>query len=236
MFVTTAHQRVSESLRDSIDTGVWSSGDQLPTEMELMRQYGVSRNTVRQALANLEMSNHVRRQQGKGTFVSELGVSHVLGDLRSFTETLRDLKMVPGIENLSIQVDASPPEEAKRFLPGTHLWVVERTRTADGRPFSRMQSWLPDAIASALDPNLFGENQSLYAQIENVLNIRPAEATEIIRSEGATREDATALKIDQDTPLLSTYRWTSDHRGQAIEYVRSVSPGDRYEYVIKLRQ
>lgn len=201
-----------------------------------MRTYGVSRNTVRQALANLEMSNQVRRQQGKGTFVSEQGVSHVLGDLRSFTETLRDLKMEPGIENLTIRVDDSPPDEAKSFLPGAHLWVVERTRTADGRPFSRMQSWLPDAIASALDPQQFAKNQSLYGQIEATLGIRPAAATEIIRSEGATPADAAALGLARDTPMLSTYRWTSDHRGQPLEYVRSVSPGDRYEYVIKLRQ
>jgi len=223
-------------VRRSIDAGQWTPGQQLPTEMELMSQFGVSRNTVRQALASLEMSNHVRRQQGKGTFVSEQGVSHVLGDLRSFTETLRDLKKIPGIADLSIRVDENPPDEAKSFLPGTHLWVVERTRTADGRPFSRMQSWLPDAIASALILDDFAENQSLYAQIENVLGIRPTEATEIIRSEGATIEDAAVLKISQGVPLLSTYRWTSDHRGQAIEYVRSVSPGDRYEYVIKLRQ
>lgn len=234
--MTTAYQRVSDSVRDSINAGIWKPGDQLPTEMELMRQHGVSRNTVRQALAHLEMSNLVRRHQGRGTFVGEQGVSHLLGDLRSFTETLRDLNKVPGISDLHITVDDAPPEEAKKFLPGTHLWVVERVRTADGRPFSRMQSWLPDAIASALDPEQFAENQSLYAQMEAILGIKPAEGTEIIRSEKATAEDAAALDVARGTPLLSTYRWTSDHRGQPIEYVRSVAPGDRYEYVIKLRQ
>lgn len=234
--MTTAYQRVSDSVRDAISAGIWKPGDQLPTEAELMREHGVSRNTVRQALAHLEMSNLVRRHQGRGTFVGEQGVSHLLGDLRSFTETLRDLDMIPGISDLRITVDEHAPEEAKKFLPGTHLWVVERLRTADGRPFCRMQSWLPDAIASALTPDHFSKNQSLYAQIETVLGIKPAEATEIIRSEKATPEDAKALEVPRGTPLLSTYRWTSDHRGQPIEYVRSVSPGDRYEYVIKLRQ
>lgn len=232
--MSTAYQRVADSLRHLINSGEFRTHEKLPGEMELARTYGVSRNTVRQALSQLEASNLIRRQQGKGTFLTEHGVSHVLGNLMSFTATLRELGKVPGISDISITVDPNPPDAAAQFLPGSHLWNIARVRTADGRPFCRMQSWVPDAIADGVGVSDLEEKQSLYEVLGNNLAIFPATATEIIRSEPASPEDAEKLNISVGTALLTTYRWTSDQRGQPIEYVRNASPGDRYEYVIKL--
>ncbi|MCW5954864.1 MAG: GntR family transcriptional regulator, partial [Propionibacteriaceae bacterium] len=122
--MATAYQRVAEGIRSLIQSGDLAPGTRLPSEHELMREYGVSRNTVRQALAELQLSNLVDRRQGKGTFVAMHGVSHVLGDLRSFTDTLLDLGKQPGISSVSVTLDTSPPPEAGEFLPGTHIWVV----------------------------------------------------------------------------------------------------------------
>lgn len=234
--MTTAYQRVADAIRERIDGQTWPPGSRLPGEHALAVEHGVSRATIRQALDLLEAANVVRRQQGSGTFVAEQGVSHVLGDLKSFTQTLWDLGKTPGIRDISITVDDNPPSEAATFLRGTRVWCVERVRTADGRPFSRMQSWLPDALGADLTPELFQRKQSLYAILAELDGERPAEATEVIRSEAATQADAQALKVPKGTPLLCIYRWTTNHRGTPIEFVRSVSPGDRYEYVIKLKQ
>ncbi|EAR26241.1 transcriptional regulator, GntR family protein [marine actinobacterium PHSC20C1] len=234
--MSPAYQNIADALRLEIESGRLVGGDRLPGEMDLTRTYNVSRNTIRQALSLLESSNLVRRRQGQGTFVAEQGVSHVLGDLRSFTDTLRALGKDPGIAAITVSLDDKPPTAAKDFLPGTHIWAVERIRTADGRPFCRMQSWIPDAIAAHVTTQELELSQSLYAVIADNLDIHPAEATEMIRAEPATSDDARMLEVEVGTPLLSTYRWTSDRHGKPIEYVRSASPGDRYEYVIKLKQ
>jgi len=226
--VTTAHQHVADQLREKIATRQLAPGAQLPGELELAATYGVSRNTVRRAL--------VRRHQGKGTFVAEHGVSHVLGDLRSFTSLIADRGMTPGIRAISVALDNDPPDAARKFLPGSHLWLVERVRTADDRPFGLMQSWIPDALSSAVTVEALAEKQSLYRVIDDAFGLRPSEATEVIRAEAASADEAEALDVAVGSPLLSTYRWTSDHRGQPIEYVRSTSPGAVYEYVIKLQQ
>jgi GntR family transcriptional regulator len=52
----------------------------------------------------------------------------------------------------------------------------------------------------------------------------------------AADESGAGLKVAVGAPVLTIYRWTSDHRGRPIEYVRGISPGDRYEYIVKLRQ
>lgn len=231
-----AYQRVAESLRSQISDGQWAAGDRLPGELELMKQFAVSRNTVRQALDLLSQSNLVRRHQGRGTFVAEQGVSHVLGDLRSFTRILEDLGFTPGIADVSIAPDENPPAEAADFLPGSRIWCIRRVRTADGRPFSLMKSWLPDGIGAGITAAKLLQHQSLYALLAEQHDLVPSEATETIRAEAADAEDAAALNIPQGTPLLTIYRWTTDSRGQAIEFVRSTSPGDRYQYVIKLHQ
>ena len=67
------HQ-VEQTLAQDIIGGTLAVGTQLPTEPVLMARFGVSRFTVRQAIANLERRGLVRAEQGRGTFVQ----SHIL--------------------------------------------------------------------------------------------------------------------------------------------------------------
>ena len=234
--VTSTYQRIADAIATDIQAGRWQPGGRIASEHELMEEFRVSRNTVRLALDVLTRTNLVRRHQGRGTFVAPQGVSHVLGGLRSFTEVIQDLGRTPGIDKVSVTPDANPPAEALEFLPGSFIWRVQRVRTSDGAPFALMQSWLPDAIASQITGDELLEAQSLYHLIEEKLGIRPASATEIIRAEAATAEEAKSLNTDQGGPLLTIYRWTSGSHGQPVEYVRSASPGDRYDIVVKLQQ
>ena len=51
----------------------YKRGDQLPTEKDLIEEFGVSRTVVREAIANLKASGLVSTHQGKGAFVLEQG-------------------------------------------------------------------------------------------------------------------------------------------------------------------
>ena len=77
-------------LREKIVSGKFVAGDKLPTESELIQQYGVSRITVRQALTVLAEEGLIERRQGRGTFVAERrtrtkrtfeGQTHLTGSL-----------------------------------------------------------------------------------------------------------------------------------------------------------
>src|SRR5258708_35470127 len=63
-----------EATRDKIGGGKYSLGEPIPTEDQLQKYYGISRTTVRLALAKLVNEGYIRRQQGKGTYVNPRGL------------------------------------------------------------------------------------------------------------------------------------------------------------------
>ena len=64
------YQSIKDSLLEKIISRQLLPGQQLPTEIELARQFGVSRITSKRALEELENEGHIRRHQGQGSFVS----------------------------------------------------------------------------------------------------------------------------------------------------------------------
>ncbi len=68
--VIPLYKQIVRVLSDSIANGTYRPGDKLPTEAELIEQFGVSRITVRSAIKEMEDAGLVERARGKGTFVS----------------------------------------------------------------------------------------------------------------------------------------------------------------------
>ncbi|RKT17989.1 GntR family transcriptional regulator [Streptomyces sp. 1114.5] len=63
------HKQVAAAMRQAIAGGEWPPGTQLPTETDLAQKYGVSRPTVRLAVAALRSEGQLDVKQGRGTFV-----------------------------------------------------------------------------------------------------------------------------------------------------------------------
>jgi len=82
------YHQLLELFQQFIESGVWSPGARIPTERELSEKYGVSKITVRQALAILVKEGRIERQIGRGTFVTERGFDHSLPTSSSISEYL----------------------------------------------------------------------------------------------------------------------------------------------------
>ena len=61
------------SVTERIQSGRYRRGDQLPTEKDMIEEFGVSRTVVREAIANLKASGMVATRQGIGAFVLDEG-------------------------------------------------------------------------------------------------------------------------------------------------------------------
>lgn len=66
------HRQLFDEIGLAIEKGTFVPGQQLPTEAELMQQYGVSRTTVTRTLRDLEHRGVIWRRRGSGTFVKEV--------------------------------------------------------------------------------------------------------------------------------------------------------------------
>ncbi len=100
--------QVKAHLKDTIVKGGFDDG-RIPSENELAAELGVSRTTVREALARLEHEGTVYRKQGAGTFVNEPGlqIKSRLEEIWSYEAVLRDHGYTPSVQVLSVTTDAA---------------------------------------------------------------------------------------------------------------------------------
>ena len=80
------YYQLENLLREKILSGAFAPGDRIPTESDLIRRYGVSRITVRQALTALAGEGLIERRQGRGTFVTDRVVDNHVVTLRKKIE------------------------------------------------------------------------------------------------------------------------------------------------------
>lgn len=143
--------------------GRFRAQDRLPPEHDLAAMLGVSRGTLRAALARLESTGVIRRRRGSGTFVADPA-----GDSgeRSFTAGLEVLEsysllaardeLALGCSDVRISRTGAPPEalEALGLSSSDPVVVVERVLTIDGVPAAWMQDVLTGDLALPPDHRL----------------------------------------------------------------------------------
>lgn len=227
--------QLEELLLKRVSSGEWPPGGQIPTESELCEQYGVSRVTVRQALARLVQRGLLTRGRGKGTFVRDSRLTASARSVSSFSTELGALGMKPGAELLGIdRVQASEAvADAMHREPGTELFRLRRLRTADGQPIAVQTCLLVAEMFPGLDEQV-RDNTSLYELLSSVYGVAPVEAMEVFRVAGVPRELAPLLQVARGSHAFHVVRVSFAGPG-AFEHTTSFIRGDRYEIRLPLR-
>jgi GntR family transcriptional regulator len=139
------YQRLLHHLRDAIRNGAYPPEAQLPTESELIRDFGVGRQTVRRVFQILVAEGLVYRVRGRGTFVQpierwplqSLGTAEAVLGEESFVEVLQQ------------PVEISAPKVAERFGESVdELVTLTIRRCRDDRPFVHISLFFPVDVAS----------------------------------------------------------------------------------------
>jgi GntR family transcriptional regulator len=128
--------RAKERLQNAIIDGLF--GDRLPSEVELARQLGVSRPTVRSALRSLEEDGLITRRRGIGTKINghivraKLTLNRAVG----FYDLIKEAGHEPAIAFTRIRPETASLEAATRLQcqPGADLISIDRLFLADGAP------------------------------------------------------------------------------------------------------
>lgn len=227
--------QIKETIKASILDGQMRPGDQLPPETELVKQYGVSRMTVRQAILELVNEGLLYRRRGKGTFVAQPKITQGLCGLTSFTEDMETRGLRPSGRVLSLGKVPADKEVADLLGVQAAAPVVrlERLRLADGRPMALEVSHLPvPRFEWLLREDL--SDRSLYRLLRDACGLDLARARQTIEVAVANPCEAAILKVHAGAPLLRMERVAFDRKGEAVEAVRSLYRADRYKFVLDL--
>ncbi|MGW2478013.1 GntR family transcriptional regulator [Streptomyces sp. NPDC001665] len=222
------HEALRTELLALIDEGL-EPHTPLPSERELMQQYGVSRMTVRRALERLAQENRVYRVQGAGTFVADPSTITKSIYLTSFSEDIRSRRMKPASQLLLLErAEADVACARDLFLaPGSPVVHLERLRLADGEPMCLENVWLPETLVPGLVEQ--GDPQSLYSWLERA-GATPDRADQTIKATVLGSREAELLSVPAQFPALQVERITRDIRGRAVERAVSLYRADRYDY------
>lgn len=178
---------LADGLRSRIRDGEWQPGERLPTEAELVEEYGVSRSTVRQALTALQGQGLIASKHGKGTYLaSGSGIHAGLQELSSITATIAERGHRAGMRYHHRRVRPATADERDRFVleDGAQVLDIQRRILADGRTVAYSYDVLPRwALPHGFVPvHLTGSVFALLADTEGPRPVRALSEVHAVHS------------------------------------------------------
>ena len=217
--MATRHEEIADELRRAIDREEYTVGSRLPAETELAAHYGVSRGTVRQAVAALTAEGLIGSRQGARRVVLASRRSQSFAELRSFAQWARAMgREATGRVVAQEYLPATAQDAARLQLrEGTRVLHVLRVRGLDGEPVlverTVYADWISPAVET-LDPYAPSVTQLLYDSTGLVF----AYGEHVIDAVAASAQDAELLGIRRTSPLLRVRRVTTTREGRPVEW------------------
>lgn len=223
---------VYEDLKRKISEGVLAPGTLLPTELELEKQFQVSRTTIRKAIGKLKEEGFLEVKQGYGTTVLDVTTSQKLSKISSITETLRNDGHVVTLHSMSI-VLISTPEYLQTLFPDCQtLYCLERVLCSDGTPINYSTTYLRPDMVPGLE-HYANSFVGLYSFLESKYGLKLTEATETLSASAANFAESQLLGVPCGTPLLISKRLTMIG-DKLFEVGTNRLIGERYKYVVHM--
>lgn len=224
------YARIADALRYRLANSWSEPNARLPGESQLARQFGVSRETVREALGLLRAEGLIYSVSGKGSFATPgrkpIGVR--------ITQPIREPYVAgrpsrPTILSQGLEV-ACPASRVALGLPaGSKAYLFLILRTIRGQPFRVCRVWLPEDVSRALE---LGRpvNLTVSEKLESEAGMRLIRAEQEIIAVAAPEDAARHLRIAPGTPILRFRRTYFLDTGRPVEYVEEYQSCARFPY------
>ncbi|XVV05483.1 GntR family transcriptional regulator [Actinosynnema sp. CA-248983] len=236
---TPAYAQIANDYRTKIIEGLLSEGSKLPSESELMDEYGVSRIVARQAIGVLRNEGLIISHTGKGSFVKPRQQIERLARNRyrrrkltgEFADDARRAGATPNIEATSAPVQASSNVAIRlKIDPSAPVMRTAYRFLADGRPIQVSTSYEPLALTAGTEIERPEEGPlaglGVISRMDSI-GVRITEAVESVTTRAPLPWEVEALDIPPGVHVLSIER-TFLADDLPVETCDIVVPGDRY--------
>lgn len=218
--------QIADELRRRVAEGEFEQ--RFPTEEELSHAYGVSRQTVREAVRHLQTDGLLVRQRGRGTHLARPVLEQPLHALYSLASTVR-AQGLPERSQVRARGRRRAPagvRAALRLPAGDDVLYLERLRFAGADPIALDRSWLPWSLgANLMAADL--DTGGLYEALAQYCGVRITGGQERIQPVVLDAASRRLLDVGAHTAAFAIERLarTGD---DPVEWRHSLIRGDRY--------
>ena len=227
------YQQVKEHILSRIRAGQLRPHDRVPSEQELVAEFGVSRMTANRALRELASDGVVVRQAGVGTFVADSQIRSPVMEVRNIASEIRERGHVHRAEVQVLErVDAdnaiSQSLELASGAPVFHSVIVH---FEDDRPIQLEDRYVRADVA----PDYGVQDFSRITPNEYLTVVAPLQTAEhVVRAEIPEPEVRDSLQMSVGEPCLVIRRRTWSNE-RPVSVARLYHPGFRYELAARFR-
>ena len=221
--------QLSHDLRRRVEEGAFVEA--FPSELALVAEYGVSRNTVRDALRSLRADGLVVAGRGRRPRLgTQVEIEQPLGALYSLYSSVESAGHVPrsAVRVLDRRCDRAV-SKLLALPPDAPLVYLERLRLADGEPLAIVRVWFPHAIAAPLLEVDFRE-VGFYDELATRAGVRLTGGRERIRSVVPSRAEQALLLLPKGAAAFEIDRLGFVEH-EPVEWRTTIVRGDRFSVV-----
>jgi GntR family histidine utilization transcriptional repressor len=223
------YEEVKTSLRARIAAGGWQPGVRLPSERELVQQFGCARMTVHRALRELEDEGLIERRQGSGSYVAQLHPISNLLQVRDIHEEIAERGHAHGTRVCSVVREKAGTEvaAAMRLRKGATVVHIRLVHLENGLPIQLEDRHVNPALAPDLLQRDFTQVTPSHVLFEHA---PLTEAEQVVEAVLADAEQARLLEVAPGSALLMVSRRTVS-QGAVASVARLYHPGARYRLI-----
>lgn len=229
------YQKLYREIQGEIASGELKAGEKLPTEQQLQKSHGMSRDTVRKALAQLENDGLIQKRPPLGSFVKQDKSDYELSRMTSFSEQMRTRGITPSSELESIELarDLDPQvRNALELRQGDRCYIIRRTRLADGTPMAYEVTYVPYSLCPDIQLHL-GSSSSLFEVYANDYHLEIGSGNIKIEAVQATNLERRRLGLSEHAAVLRMECLCHLKDGRPLYYVECAYDGTKYFFSTK---
>jgi GntR family transcriptional regulator len=224
---------LADALRARIAARDVGAGGALAGELELAREYGTSRVTVRRALDLLRREGLVTSRRGAGWFAALDPVRQPLGRVTTVEAAVEAAGARPGREILAFGFVDAPAAvaDALQVDRGSDVLRVERVNLADYEPFALVTVWVRADVGA--DVSRADIERAPFYDLLPLRGVELGSVQQTITAEIASAATARVLACAPGAPLLLSRRITHDAAGMPTLVSEHRYPADRTTFEIE---
>ena len=224
---------VYNDIKNKIDTRYYKRNTELPSENELVKEYGYSKDTIRKALSLLEINGYIQKIKGKNSLILGHGriKNNYLGNIKTSSELNIDGKyeIITNLESLYIIQGEEKIMKIFGAKENEDFYRVSRSRTINGERLEYEVSYFNRKLVPFLNKEI--AESSIYKYLEDELGLKITHSRRAISFRYANEEERTHMDLGEYDMVAVVESTTYLSNGNILQYGTLSYRPDKFTFV-----